>query len=282
MRSREAAACVAAARAGAAIIRKAHGERASRRFAVDYKDRIDIVTEVDRAAEERVIEALRARCPDVPILAEERGEVGGARAGCRFVVDPLDGTTNFAHGFPVFAVSVAYEEEGRVRAGAVLDPTRDELFTAGEGEGAALNGAPIRVSSTSRFERALLATGFPYARDAMDRALRLFVGIMREARAVRRAGSAALDLCAVASGRFDGFWEETLRAWDTAAGELVVREAGGRVTDYEGGAFVNGGPNIVASNGALHPVLLEMIARNREMTGEMTGFAEVRTGAATP
>ncbi len=263
MKSREAAACVAAAKEGAAVIRKAHGERASRQFVVDYKDRIDIVTEVDRAAEERVIEALQARCPDVPILAEERGEVGGARSGCRFVVDPLDGTTNFAHGFPVFAVSVAYEEDGRIRAGAVLDPTRDELFAAEEREGASLNGVPIRVSSTSRFERALLATGFPYTREAMDRALRLFVGIMREARAVRRAGSAALDLCGVAAGRLDGFWEETLRAWDTAAGELVVREAGGRVTDYEGGMFVNGGPNIIASNKILHPALLEMIAHHR-------------------
>ncbi len=264
MRTPEGRACVAAARAGAEIVRRAHGQRGSRAFSMEYKGRIDLVTEVDRAAEERVIETLRREQPDVPILAEEGGEVAGARSGCRFIVDPLDGTTNFSHGFPVFAVSVAYEEGRRVRAGAVLDPTREELFTAEEGEGARLNGEPIRVSSAERLDRALFATGFPYARDAMERALRLFFGIIREARGVRRAGSAALDLCNLAAGRFDGFWEETLSAWDTAAGELMVREAGGTVTDFDGETFVNGGPHIVASNGALHGRLLDLIAAHRD------------------
>ncbi len=264
MKSPEGKACVAAAEAAAEVIQAAHESRASRPFEVDYKGRINIVTEVDHAAEERVVEVLRARLPDVPILAEERGEIGGTRTGCRFVVDPLDGTTNFAHGFPAWAVSVAYEKEGRIVAGAVLDPNRKELFTAESGKGARLNGHLIGVSPTPRIDQALLATGFPYPREAIERALRLFVGLIREARGVRRAGSAALDLCSVAAGRFDAFWEETLMAWDTAAGELMVREAGGQVTDYEGAPFRNGGPNILATNGVLHPAMLDLIAAHRD------------------
>ncbi len=256
-------ACVGAAEAGAEVVREAHTARQSRTFAVDLKGPIDLVTEVDRAAEDAVVEQLRKFFPEVPILAEERGLLGGSRTDCRFLVDPLDGTTNFAHGFPVFAVSVAYEEEGEVIAGAVLDPVRNELFAAERGEGAMLDGAPIRVSPTADFQSALLATGFPYSREAMDRALALFCRIMRNARSVRRAGSAALDLCAVAAGRLDGFWEETLRAWDTAAGELIVREAGGRVTDFVGDPFVNGGPNIAVSNGRLHSALLDMLSSAR-------------------
>ncbi len=257
-------ACVEAAEAGAVVIRQAHRARAERGFGVDLKGPIDLVTAVDHAAESAIVECLQRLQPSVPILAEERGMVGGSKTGCRFIVDPLDGTTNFAHGFPVFAVSIAYEEGGEVVAGAVLDPVRDELFTAEANAGAHLNGAPIQVSQTAEIPSALLATGFPYSRDAMDRALDLFVRIMRRARAVRRAGSAALDLCSVAAGRLDAFWEETLRAWDTAAGEVIVREAGGQVTDFEGGRFTNGGPNIAVSNGPLHPALLEILAEARE------------------
>ena len=266
MKSPAGRALVEAAEAGAVVIRKAHRARAERDFGVDLKGPIDLVTAVDHAAESAIIEVLQRRQPSVPILAEERGVVGGAKTGCRFIVDPLDGTTNFAHGFPIFAVSIAYEEDGEVVAGAVLDPVRDELFTAEANEGARLNGAPIRVSRTTAIENALLATGFPYSREAMDRALDLFVRIMRRARAVRRAGSAALDLCSVAAGRLDAFWEETLRAWDTAAGEVIVREAGGRVTDFEGARFTNGGPNLAASNGRLHPALLEILAEARAAT----------------
>lgn len=256
-------ACVQAAEAGAAVVRSAHRARADRGFGVDLKGPIDLVTAVDHAAETAIVECLQRLQPSVPILAEERGMVRGSKAGCRFIVDPLDGTTNFAHGFPVFAVSIAYEESGEVLAGAVLDPVREELFTAETGGGAHLNGRPIRVSPTTEMQRALLATGFPYSREAMDRALDLFVRIMRRVRAVRRAGSAALDLCCVAAGRLDAFWEETLRAWDTAAGEVIVREAGGLVSDFEGGPFTNGGPNIAVSNGPLHPALLEILAEAR-------------------
>jgi myo-inositol-1(or 4)-monophosphatase len=265
-------ACVEAAEAGAAVIRSAHHARAERDFGLDLKGPIDLVTAVDHAAEAAIVDRLQRLHPSVPILAEERGLVGGSRADCRFIVDPLDGTTNFAHGFPVFAVSIAFEERGEVIAGAVLDPVREELFTAEAGSGAFLNGGRIRVSPTNRIQNALLATGFPYSRDAMDRALDLFVRIMRRARAVRRAGSAALDLCSVAAGRLDAFWEETLRAWDTAAGEVLVREAGGRVTDFEGKPFTNGGPNIAVSNGSLHPALLEILAEARGAM--LTGAAE--------
>lgn len=263
MRSAVGRACVEAAEAGARVVRKAHGARAERGFGIDLKGPIDLVTAVDHAAETAIVECLQRLQPAVPILAEERGVVVGSKAGCRFIVDPLDGTTNFAHGFPVFAVSIAYEEGGEVVAGAVLDPVREELFTAEAGHGAHLNGVPIRVSSTADMQHALLATGFPYSREAMDRALDLFVRVMRRVRAVRRAGSAALDLCCVAAGRLDAFWEETLRVWDTAAGEVIVREAGGVVSDFDGGTFKNGGPNIAVSNGPLHPALLEILAEAR-------------------
>lgn len=261
-------ACAAAALAGAAVVREAHADRGSTDFSIRYKGPVDLVTEVDRAAEEAVIARLQRDCPGVPILAEERGTVVGDRSDGRFLVDPLDGTTNFAHGFPVFAVSVAYEERGTVRAGVVVDPVHDEVFTAERGAGARRNESPISVSAATDLERALLATGFPYSRDAMERALVRFCSMARRARAVRRAGSAALDLCWLAAGRLDGFWEEGLRAWDTAAGELMVREAGGRVTDFAGGPFENGGPDLTASNGRIHEELLRLLA---ETGGDRSG-----------
>ena len=264
MKSAAGRACVEAAEVGAEVIRQAHRERPERGFEVSLKGPIDLVTAVDQAAETAIVECLQRLHPSVPILAEESGAIGGTKTGCRFIVDPLDGTTNFAHGFPVFAVSIAYEEGTEVVAGAVLDPVREELFTAEAKAGAYLNGDPIRVSVTSDMQSALLATGFPYSREAMDRALELFVRIMRRARAVRRAGSAALDLCSVAAGRLDAFWEETLRAWDTAAGEVIVREAGGQVTDFDGNPFRNGGPHLAVSNGRLHPALLEILREARE------------------
>lgn len=260
MRTAAGRACTAAALAGAAVVREAHAGRGSIDFSIRYKGPVDLVTEVDRKAEEAIIARLRRDCPEVPILAEERGTVAGARTDRRFLVDPLDGTTNFAHGFPVFAVSVAYEERGTVLAGAVVDPVREEVFAAERGAGARRNDSPIAVSSATDLERALLATGFPYSREALERALVRFSAMMRRARAVRRAGSAALDLCWLAAGRLDGFWEEGLRVWDTAAGELIVREAGGRVTDFAGNPFANGGPNLTASNGGIHEELLRLLA----------------------
>ena len=263
MRTEPGRACVAAAKAGARVIAQAHRARGRQGFGVAFKGRINLVTEVDERAEAAVVERLRQLFPGVAILAEEGGTMPGRSSDRRFIVDPLDGTTNFAHGFPVFCISVAYEEAGEVVAGAVVDPTREELFTAEVGAGAKLDGSPIQVSRTSDLEQALLATGFPYTRPAMDRALKLFCQVMRRVRAVRRAGSAALDLCSVAAGRLDGFWEEALRAWDTAAGELIVREAGGRVTDFDGRRFLNGGPNVAATNRSLHQALLDLLAAGR-------------------
>lgn len=270
-------ACVEAAKAGAVVVREAHRRRAERSFDVNLKGPIDLVTAVDHEAETAIVECLRRLQPAVPILAEESGMIEGSKTGCRFIVDPLDGTTNFAHGFPIFSVSVAYEEGSEVVAGAVLDPVREELFAAEASAGSHLNGTRIRVSSTRKIESALLATGFPYSRAAMDRALDLFVRIMRRARAVRRAGSAALDLCSVAAGRLDAFWEETLRAWDTAAGELIVREAGGRVTDFDGQPFTNGGPDLAVSNGILHPALLEILAEARAQASQPSPLPEAVT-----
>lgn len=259
MRTAAGRASVAAARAGAAVIERAHAARGTKKFTVDRKGPIDLVTSVDREAEAAVVARLGELMPEVPILAEESGFLGGSRSGRRFLVDPIDGTTNFAHGFPIFCVSIGYEEEGRVVAGAILDPTRDELFTAEAGAGAHLNGEPLRVSEIASVGSTLLGTGFPYSREAMEPALARFARVMRNVRAVRRAGSAALDLCAVAAGRLDGYWAETLREWDTAAGELLVREAGGRVTGFDGAPFENGGPNLAASNGAFHDAFLDLL-----------------------
>ncbi len=257
-------ACVAAARAGAEVLLDAHGRRSGQGLRVSRKGRINLVTEVDERAEAIVVETLQRLAPGVPILAEEGGETAGDRADCRFIVDPLDGTTNFTHGYPVFCVSIAFEAAGQVVSGAVLDPVRSELFTAEAGRGAWLGSRRLRTSVETDLDAALLATGFPYTRAAMEEALELFAHVLLRVRAVRRAGSAALDLCSVAAGRLDGFWEETLRAWDTAAGELIVREAGGRVTDFAGKAFRNGGPNIAATNGPLHPALLAVLGRGPE------------------
>ncbi len=227
-------------------------------FRIDYKGALNLVTEADLASEKEVIGILKRRFPSAAILAEEAGEESG-ESGVRFIIDPLDGTTNFAHGYPVFAVSVACEEGDSVTAGVVFDPLREELFTAARGIGAFLNGRRLTVSATNTLEKALLITGFPYdLKEDLTANLRLFTRFMGASRAVRRDGSAALDLCYVAAGRFDGFWEEKLGPWDTAAGALIVEEAGGRISDLAGGAFHYRKGAIVASNGALHHAMLAL------------------------
>jgi myo-inositol-1(or 4)-monophosphatase len=225
---------------------------------VEKKGEIDLVTEVDLEVE-RMFRALVAeRFPDHDVLAEELG--GGSRdATHRWVFDPLDGTTNYAHGLPIFCASLALEIEGVAAVGAVYDPTRHELFTAERGVGAWLNGAPLRVSGTATLIDALLVTGFPYTvHDNADRLLRVFGAFLQRARAVRRLGSAAIDLCYVAAGRLDGFWEESLQPWDTMAGALIVEEAGGRVTGVDGGPWNALGGHILASNGPLHEQMAEV------------------------
>lgn len=226
---------------------------------IDKKGRIDLVTEADLASEKAIIETIRAHFPRHGILAEESGRGGGDGRGT-WIIDPLDGTTNFAHNLPVFAVSIAYAEGGVVRHGTVLNPVRGELFQASAGRGATLNGRPIQVSRTARLDAALLVTGFPYD---LDKTLEVVMGRLKvclaAAQGVRRPGAAALDLCDVACGRCDGFWEERLKPWDTAAGALIVTEAGGRVTDFSGRPFLPEMPAILATNGALHRALADLL-----------------------
>ena len=235
-------------------------------FRITKKGEIDLVTEVDLACERMCRELLAERFPEHDILAEELsvspGEV--ARAPYRWVFDPLDGTTNFAHGLPVFCASLALELEGQPIVGAIYDPSRRELFTAERGQGAFLNGAPLRASATAALGDALLVTGFPYDMHVRGPELvELFGQFLGRARAVRRLGSAALDLCYVAAGRFDGFWEQHLKPWDVAAGALVVTEAGGRVTGMDGAAFDARAGHRVASNGRVHDALLAVIGDSR-------------------
>ncbi len=250
-------AAVAMALEAGAIVREGHG----RTHRPERKGRIDLVTEYDRRSEALILSRLNERFPDHAVLAEESGaHQGGA---VRWLVDPLDGTTNFAHGYPFFCVSIGVEVEGVLTAAAVYDPIREEMFSAALGHGATCNGEPIRVSEAAELEDALLVTGFPYdVREHPERHLPLFQDFLTRAQGVRRDGSAALNLCYLAIGRFDGFWEGNLSPWDLAAGVLIVREAGGRVTEYAGGAFRLEGRQIVAGNDLLHARLLEVLAHH--------------------
>lgn len=246
---------VEAALAGGDVLKSFFGSE----FQVSYKGALNLVTEADLASEKTIVGILKHRFPEAAILAEEAGEEGGPSARERFIIDPLDGTTNFAHGYPVFAVSIAYEEEGRVAAGVVFDPGREELFTAARGAGAFLNGRRLRVSATKELGASLLVTGFPYdLKEDLSKNLRLFTRFMGASRAIRRDGSAALNLSYVAAGRFDGFWEEKLGPWDTAAGALLVEEAGGRVTDLAGAPFHYRKGEVIASNLLLHDQMLAL------------------------
>lgn len=217
----------------------------------------DLVTQADRESEEAIKDLLLSRFPDHGFLGEEGGEDGGGKV--RWVVDPLDGTVNYAHGFPFYGVSIALEVEGQIELGVVLDTARGELFTAIRGGGAQLNGRPIRVTKRKKTLGSLVATGFPYdvARDPEN--LIYFERAMKNGLMVRRPGAAALDLAYVAAGRLDGFWEVKLNPWDVAAGWLLVEEAGGRVTDLDGHPYRLGHRYIVATNGHIHSALLELL-----------------------
>jgi len=223
------------------------------------------VTEVDLAVE-RMFRALVAdRFPDHQVVAEELGGNEPVRARHCWVFDPLDGTTNFAHGLPIFCSSLALEIDGRAEVAAVYDPTRGELFTAERGGGAHLNGAPLRVSTTERLIDSMLVTGFSYnVHEAGEMLVSLFAAFLARAQAVRRLGSAALDLCYVAAGRFEGFWEQHLKPWDMAAGALLVQEAGGRVTGIDGQPFDSRRGHVVAANPAVHEAMMATIAAWRE------------------
>jgi len=222
------------------------------------------VTAADLEVEQYFRELVAERFPSHIVLGEEGAATAATEPPSRhrWIIDPVDGTTNFAHGLALFCVSIALEVDGHVELGVVYDPIASELFTAERGLGAWLNGARIRVSTCSQIIDALLCTGFPYSvRDQPANQIDAFTAFLRQSRAVRRLGSAALDLCYVAAGRFDGFWEMQLNPWDFAAGVLVVTEAGGHVSDYAGAPVKLASSQIVASNHPLHPALLDILAK---------------------
>jgi myo-inositol-1(or 4)-monophosphatase len=262
-----------AALAAGAVMRWNYGKP----HEITMKGTIDPVTETDYQCQEIIIGLIRQAFPDHGILAEERGgETPPAASGtahpglaweadpppqCRWIIDPLDGTVNFAHGFPGFCVSIALETDGEIEYGVVYDPLRDELFESRRGGGARLNGRSIQVSATSQMERALIATGFPYdIRERLPATLARMGRILGNCQGLRRVGSAALDLCYVACGRLEGFYEENLKPWDTAAGVVIVNEAGGKITTFDGGEYDVFAPNIAVSNGVLHEKLLKCLS----------------------
>lgn len=230
---------------------------------------VDLVTEADQASERAILEFLQRESPHCPCLSEEGAGAGEKeRSGLQWVIDPLDGTTNYAHGYPQVAVSIALVEEGFTLVGVVYDPLRDELFEGMKGKGAHCNGEKLVVSSTGQLQKSLLATGFSYERGDFERAKYApFCYLTHRSRGVRRGGSAALDLAYVAMGRLDGFWESGLQAWDMAAGRLLVQEAYGKITGWLGEEYDLWQGTIVASNGALHEPFLEALAKGSSCLG---------------
>jgi len=237
------------------------------KVSIEYKGEVDLVTKADRASEKMIVERIRKQWPEHDLIGEEgsRRETG---SDFRWYVDPLDGTTNFAHRYPVFCVSMALEYKGERIAGVVFDPTRDEMFAAEKGSGAQLNGQPTHVSSTPRLKESLVATGFPSHKRHKNPNINFYHQITLRSHGVRRAGSAALDLCYTACGRFDAYWEFNLNPWDTAAGVLLVEEAGGKVTNFSGGPFEIASREVLASNTVLHEEVL------REFQAIMEGRVE--------
>lgn len=250
------------------------------RIKFEYKGDVDLVTEADRKSEKLILERIRTRWPDHDVIGEEgtRIEAGGEY---KWYVDPLDGTTNFAHGFPVFCVSLAIQRRGKLVAAVVYDPTRDELFASELGRGSYLNGERIYVSTVNTLAESLVATGFPSHKRHKNPNIYFYHQITLRTHGVRRAGSAALDLCCVAAGRFDGFWEFNLNPWDTAAGVLLVEEAGGRVTKFDGSEFELNSKETLATNGILHQQLLSQFqeifaGRGLEELPSPVEYAKVR------
>lgn len=251
--TRELEVAVTAAQAAGEVLRDGFG----RRHEVRYKGEVDLVTEADEKAEQIIKEVLGEAFPNYGVLAEEGGEFEG-HGDTRWIVDPLDGTTNYAHSLPIFAVSIALEKAGQVVLGVVHDPMSEETYAAECGGGATLNSQPIRVSDTDELVQALLATGFPYDRDEIPAVLDLFGRFAMLTQGMRRLGSAALDMCYVAAGRLDGYYERGIKAWDIAAGSVILEEAGGKVTDYQGHDLDLRGQEVVVSNGLLHPALVRV------------------------
>jgi myo-inositol-1(or 4)-monophosphatase len=254
-----ASAAVEIAREAGAILR----DRFGRPHDIQFKAAVDMVTEADKASEALIAERLRARFPDHDLLGEEgtRGAADIAAASpYRWVIDPLDGTTNFAHGMPGFAVSIGLERDGAPIVGVVFDPIRDELYVARVGGGATLNGTPLRVSAVADLLHSLQATGFSYDLAKRRRQAASWLAFLPRVQAIRQTGSSALNLCAVAAGRLDGYWEDAVLPWDVAAGVLMVREAGGAVSRFHGEPFASDHGDLVASNGSIHEAMLAVLA----------------------
>jgi myo-inositol-1(or 4)-monophosphatase len=247
---------VRAAYKGGEVLRSFHGGPLN----IRKKGAIDLVTEADMASEKVILETIRSVFPDHSVLAEESGRTTGDDR-CQWIIDPLDGTTNFAHGLNLYAVSIAFAIDGEVVVGLVFSPGNGELFAAVKGKGATLNDQAIEVSRIGGLSDSLLVTGFPYnAMDSIESLIARFSRCLRASQGVRRLGSAALDLCYVACGRFEGFWEENLKPWDTAAGALIAEEAGGGTTDFSGRPYTRDMLEIAATNGFIHQELLKLLA----------------------
>ena len=247
---------IAAANRAVHVLRSKIGDR----LRIEKKGDIDLVTEADRLSEACIIDTIQTCFPDHTIVAEESGRQTGRETDFEWYIDPLDGTTNFAHRIGVYAVSIAFALRGKVLVGIVLNPSSGELFTASKGSGAHLNGRPIRVSKISELSESLLATGFPYnIRENHQPVLERFGNCLLAAQGVRRMGSAAIDLCHVACGRVEGFWEQYLKPWDMAAGMLIAREAGATVTDFEGRPTGIESAEILATNGGIHAQMLKLL-----------------------
>lgn len=250
----------AARQAGAILL-----DYAKQGFQIHKKEQaINLVTEADLRSEESIIQTIRHAFPDHQILSEEQGMQDIPANPIKWIIDPLDGTTNFAHGFPLYNVSIGVEYEGACILGVVYDPTRDELFLGQQGQGATLNGTPIHVSCTPKLNEALLVTGFAYdVHTAKDNNLKEFCAFTVRARGIRRTGTAAIDLSYIACGRFDGFWELKLNPWDTAAGKIIVEEAGGTITNYAGEPYSIYGTTLIATNGLIHQEMVEVLRETR-------------------
>lgn len=235
---------------------------------IRYKGDVDLVTNFDSQSQKMIFEHLYTNFPEHDFIAEE-GLEQGTGGDFRWIFDPLDGTTNYAHRFPVFTVSIALEWKGQVIIGVVYDPMREEMFSGVKGEGASLNGKRIKVSETNDLDKSLLATGFPYdLRESSDNNIGHFNNFLVRVQAIRRCGSAAMDLCYVACGRFDGFWELKLKPWDVAAAALIVGEAGGRVSDFQNGEFDIYKQETLGTNGRIHQQMMDVLMLETKRKGE--------------
>ena len=250
-----------AARLGGAILQ----DYAKKGFTIHSKGQaINLVTEADLRSEEAIIQSIRSTFPEHQILSEEQGLRDISQHPIKWIIDPLDGTINFAHGFPMYNVSIGVEYQGTCVIGVIFDPTRDELFLGQQGRGATLNGTPVQASATPKLAEALLVTGFAYdIHTATDNNLKEFCAFTLRARGMRRTGTAAIDLCYIACGRLDGFWELQLNPWDTAAGKVIVEEAGGKITNYAGEPYSIYGKTILATNTLIHSEMLGVLKEVR-------------------